>query len=354
MNILPIPTKGATALLVLLALVPAWAGATKDESNRGQLTGGVKYEIPTWFKESFLDLAEDAEEAAAENRHVLLYFHLDECPYCDRMLRDGFENSGYTDFIRENFDSIAINIKGDRVVAYNAGEELTERELAKRLKVRYTPTILFLDRTLKPVLRLNGYRSPERLKPALDFVQQRAYEETDFPSYMEKREKQAVYTLRDHPLFQEVDDFRKLSGPVMVIFEDSTCEACDTYHDRLYSSPQTLAEMKKFTVVRLDADSPEKVIDFEGNTVTPLEWARRIGLTYRPGIVLYDNGREITRIDGLLYGYHFNTALKYVADRLYETYPTYNDYLPVRREELLEAGKTIDFQSFENPVRDGA
>ncbi|MEA3291628.1 MAG: thioredoxin fold domain-containing protein, partial [Pseudomonadota bacterium] len=334
----------ATLTLVLLTALSGYASA--DDPPRGQLTGGVKYEIPDWFKESFLDLAEDVDEATSENRHVLLYFHLDECPYCDKMLRDGFIDSGYTDFIRQNFDSIAINIKGDRVVAYDAETELSERALTKHLKVRYTPTIIFLDSTLKPVLRLNGYRTPRLLKQALDFVQQGAYAETDFATYAERQDQPAVYTLRDHPMFRQVDDFSRLSGPTMLIFEDSSCEFCDTFHDKLLSAPSSLAEMEKFTVVRLDARSDRPVIDFAGQTTTPRDWARQIGLTYRPGIALYDNGEEITRIDGMLYGYHFTTVLRYVGDKLYKAYPTHNDYSRVRRKGLLEAGKTIDYSSY--------
>ena len=79
--------------LIFAALSPPLSA---DESTAGQLTGGVKYEIPGWFKESFLELADDVEEAAAENKHVLLYFHLDECPYCAKMLEDGFLNPEYT------------------------------------------------------------------------------------------------------------------------------------------------------------------------------------------------------------------------------------------------------------------
>ena len=44
----------------------------------GTLTGGEKYEIPGWFKESFLEFADDAEEAAEADKHALVFIHSPE------------------------------------------------------------------------------------------------------------------------------------------------------------------------------------------------------------------------------------------------------------------------------------
>ena len=41
------------------------ASAAADEAQRGQVTGGQIYELPDWFKKSFLVLHEDVEEAKA-------------------------------------------------------------------------------------------------------------------------------------------------------------------------------------------------------------------------------------------------------------------------------------------------
>lgn len=43
-----------------------------------EIKGGKSYEIPSWFTNSFMDMAEDAEDAQNENKTVLLYFHLED------------------------------------------------------------------------------------------------------------------------------------------------------------------------------------------------------------------------------------------------------------------------------------
>lgn len=56
------------------------ASAVGADTPRGRLTGGQVYELPGWFKKSFLVLNEDVQEAKAQGRHVMLCMHLAECP----------------------------------------------------------------------------------------------------------------------------------------------------------------------------------------------------------------------------------------------------------------------------------
>ena len=117
-------------LLFLLASITPVSAAT------GNIVGGQISEHPDWFKESFLDITEDVAEAADSDRHVMLFMHLNACPYCYKMVEENLKHAPYTNFIRTNFDVIALNIKGDREVAITEETSLTEKALAKRLTHR--------------------------------------------------------------------------------------------------------------------------------------------------------------------------------------------------------------------------
>ncbi|MCW8889989.1 MAG: thioredoxin fold domain-containing protein, partial [Sedimenticola sp.] len=133
------------------------------------------------------------------------------------------------------------------------------------------------------------------------------------------------------------------SEPLALLFEDSSCDACNELHDGHLSNPDTLKILENFTFARLDANSEKAIIDPEGNTTTAKAYAEKLGLSYRPGIVLFDKGKEINRIDGLLYTYHFQEVLRYVGERHYVKYPkNFYDYLGKRTEEILKSGKSID------------
>jgi thioredoxin-related protein len=321
-------------------LPPVTAGAAGDVP-RGQVTGGVVHQAPSWFKQSFLEIADDVDEATEAGKHVLLFFQLNGCPYCDRMLEESFETEPMTSYIREHFDSIAINIRGDREIAFNEEITVTEKQLAGILKVSGTPAILFLDANNKTVVRVNGYRAPERFRQILEFVATDSYRTTSLADYLDARLNKNVYRLRDNPLFSRISDLSAVDGPLMLIFEDGGCYDCDEFHDGILANPLVQKEIEPYTVVRLDADSDDGIIDIQGNQTTPAELARKYEMIYRPGVLLFDDGLLLRRADSLLFPYHFKEYLRYVAGGYYKRvdWRTYSDR---RTEELLEAGIDID------------
>jgi thioredoxin-related protein len=330
-------------LLLLLTAIAGALGSGAAAAERGTLTGGIKHAPPEWFKLSFLDIASDVEESAESGRHVLLYLQMDECPYCATMLQESFVDSDYVDFIRENFDSIELDIKGDRQVAMNEQVSLPEKELAQLLGVRYTPTVIFLDARGEPVLRLNGYRSATGFKHALDYVQTRAYETTNLSDFIRAKSGDSVYRFRDDELLSAVDSFQDTGPrPLALLFEDRNCDECNRFHDALMTDPEVRELFAQFLLVRLDADSNAPIVDIQGHRTTPREWAQALGLSYRPGLVLFAQGKEIARIDGMLKTFHFSQVLRYVAERQYLHYPKLRDYARANQEQLLEAGIDID------------
>ena len=101
--------------------------------------------MPTWFKDSFLYLGEEVANAAAEGKRVALYFHQEECPYCQRMLEVNFSQRDIVAKTQAQFNVIAFNIWGDLEVTDLEGKVSSEKDFARDQKVQFTPTILFLD-----------------------------------------------------------------------------------------------------------------------------------------------------------------------------------------------------------------
>jgi len=333
-----IRSRVLACFIFISVLTPALAA---DTPVRGRVTGGVSHQAPAWFKESFLEIAEDVHEASDAGKHVILFFQLNGCPYCDRMLEESFETEPMTSYIRQHFDTIAINIKGDREIAFNDEITVTEKQLAGILKVTGTPAILFLDENNKTVVRVNGYRAPERFRQILEFVATDSYQTTSLADYLDARLNKNVYKLRDNPLFSKISDLSAVDGPLMLIFEDGSCYDCDEFHDGILANPLVRKEIEPFTVLRLDADSHDRIIDIQGNETTPAELARKYEMIYRPGVLLFDEGLLLRRTDSLLFPHHFKEYLRYVAGGYYKQldWRTYSDR---RTEELLGAGVDID------------
>lgn len=317
--------------------------AAEETPASGQVTGAKMLSHPSWFKESFLDLVEDVDEAASAGKHLILVMEMNGCPYCYKMVQENFASAPYRDFIQEHFDVIALNTKGDREVAVTEEMSMSEKELADLYQVRFTPTLIFLDATNRPVARVSGYRNLDDFKVVLDYVQARAYEQQTLNDYAASRRATAVYAFRDHPQIQTLDDLSKpLERPLAVLFEDAGCVACAALHDGHLADPEIRSILEGLTLVRLDADSEAPIVDPMGNQTTPKALVETLGIQYRPSIVFFGRGREITRIESMLYRYHFGGVLEYVAGRHFERYPNSPfDYIDAKTAELTAAGRDV-------------
>ena len=125
---------GIAPLLLITGILSSGVTMATSETTpvttRGELIGSQLVTHPEWFVESFLDIAEDAASAGDEGKHVILFFDSPGCPYCYKMIEENFKHSSYTEFIQDNFHTIALNIRGDREVAFR--EDLHPRKKNSR------------------------------------------------------------------------------------------------------------------------------------------------------------------------------------------------------------------------------
>jgi thioredoxin-related protein len=151
-------------LLVLIALVLACSSC----AARAQT-----HEVPPWFAESFLEFAQDVKEAAQERKRLTLYFWQDGCPACRKMKETTFADRAIVDQTRRHFVAVALNVHGERELQWTDGRTMREKDLARTLNIRGTPTLIFLDEQGAVALRLVGYVPPERFAATLAQAQGR-------------------------------------------------------------------------------------------------------------------------------------------------------------------------------------
>lgn len=118
------------------------------------------------------------------------------------------------------------------------------------------------------------------------------------------------------------------------------CHDCPEFHDNVLAHKDVLTEMKPYTVVRLDTNAKQAIIDPKGNKTTTKAMSETLKMTYRPGVAIYDEGKLVRRADSLLYSFHFKEGLRYISGGYYQT-ESYRSYAEKRHEELLSAGVSI-------------
>lgn len=103
-----------------------------------------------WMRDTFRDMAEDLEEATAEGKRFAIIFEQRGCIYCTKMHNEVFPDPEVNAMIEDNFFVVQMNLFGDVEVTDFDGETLSEKEMATKWNIVFTPTIMFFDDELPP------------------------------------------------------------------------------------------------------------------------------------------------------------------------------------------------------------
>jgi thioredoxin-related protein len=167
--------RALAALLLALALSPAAAAGSWED----------------FFVPSMGDLRAEASDAKkAGLSGLMLMFHFEECPYCARMKREVLSRPEVQRHFRARFAAVAIDTRGALEVTGFDGRALPEKEFARALGVRATPSFLFYapDGTLLASHR-GGIFDPAEFMLLGDYVASGAYRNESFATFKQSRQK---------------------------------------------------------------------------------------------------------------------------------------------------------------------
>jgi thioredoxin-related protein len=170
-------------------------GLLRADAARAEavLTEDGIYREP-WFLESFLELADDLAAAGDKKKRLAIMWELRGCPYCKETHLVNFAKPEIANFIKEHFEILQLNIIGSREVTDFDGAKLSEKALARKYDVRYTPTFQFFPDSAaglaeKPpqqreVARAQGYLQPPHFLAMFRYVSERAYDKGTLRDYL--------------------------------------------------------------------------------------------------------------------------------------------------------------------------
>ncbi|SMX47649.1 thioredoxin family protein [Maliponia aquimaris] len=122
---------------VALAVIMALPVAAQEMGDDGL------YKSP-WMRDTFKDLREDLQEANAEGKRLVLFFEQRGCIYCRQMHEEVFSDPKISEYIENHYFVVQLNLHGDIEVTDFDGEVLSEKDMARKWRVLFTPNIVFL------------------------------------------------------------------------------------------------------------------------------------------------------------------------------------------------------------------
>ncbi len=151
---------------------------------------GLREPYTYFFNETFGDFSEELQNARDSNKKgIMLFFEMDECPFCHWMKTNVLNRPDVQDYYRKNFLIFPLDIEGDVEMTNFKGKVMSQKDFAFReFRVRATPVIAFFDLQGRMVHRHTGRTADvDEFLLMGRFVAEGKYKDTKFARY--KREQ---------------------------------------------------------------------------------------------------------------------------------------------------------------------
>lgn len=145
-----------------------------------------------FFNETFGDYSEELQNARDANKKgIMIFFEMDECPFCHWMKINVLNRADIQNYYRENFLIFTVDIEGDVQITDFNGKAMSQKDFAfKEFRVRATPMLAFFDLDGKLVHRHTGRTSDAAEFMLMGrFVAEGKYKETKFARYKREQKK---------------------------------------------------------------------------------------------------------------------------------------------------------------------
>jgi len=113
-----------------------------------------------FFEQTLGDLTEELEIAREQGKQgVFVFFEMDECPFCHRMKQTVLNQPEVQEYYRRYFHSLSMDIEGDIEIVDFTGADTTQKEFARKNRVRATPMMAFYDLQGNQIFKYTGAAS---------------------------------------------------------------------------------------------------------------------------------------------------------------------------------------------------
>ncbi|MDH5518361.1 MAG: thioredoxin family protein [Gammaproteobacteria bacterium] len=145
------------------------------------------------FDQTLGDFTEELVEARDQGKQgILLFFEMDECPFCHRMKTTVLNQPEVIKYFKKHFLIFSIDIESDVEMTDFSGKTMLMKDFAEiHNRVRATPVFVFLDLNGKLTTRYTGPASGvEEFMWLGEYVLNEEYKKVRFTKYKRQRKKE--------------------------------------------------------------------------------------------------------------------------------------------------------------------
>ncbi len=157
-----------------------------------QLNAAPRDSSKFFFNETWGDFKEELANAKQQGKKgILIFFEMDECPFCHYMKQNVLNQPGVQEFYRKHFLNFVVDIEGDIEMVNFQGQSTRQKDFSfKEFRVRATPVIIFIGLDGKPIHRHTGKTAGvDEFMLMGKYIVDGHYKKTSFTRYKRQHKK---------------------------------------------------------------------------------------------------------------------------------------------------------------------
>lgn len=129
----------------------------------------------------------DLHENISRDKNMLVMFEQKKCDTCDELHLDILTRKESVEQL-SRFHVVVLDMWSDKKIITPSGERLAIRDWAKKLNVKYAPSLVFFNNAGKEVFRSDAYLRAFHTQSIMDYVASGAYQtQPNFQRYIDTR-----------------------------------------------------------------------------------------------------------------------------------------------------------------------
>lgn len=144
------------------------------------------FSVSIYAKES-ININEKLNQVTSKNKSLMFYFHIPDCPYCEKMINQNFKDEKILKLIKENFILVDIYTADKKNIVFKDFEG-TPKEFAKYTGAIAYPATLFMNNDGKVFYKAIGYRNIQEYIYELKYVITKSYKKIPLDEFIFKME----------------------------------------------------------------------------------------------------------------------------------------------------------------------
>jgi thioredoxin-related protein len=134
-----------------------------------------------------INTVDSVTDLSAQNKPLLVMFEQRKCSSCDELHLDILKRKESVTLL-SGFNVVVLDMWSNEMITSPAGKKIKIRDWAKKLDVKYAPSLLFFNNEGEEVFRTDAYLKAFHTQTAMDYVSSGAYKtQSNFQRFVDKR-----------------------------------------------------------------------------------------------------------------------------------------------------------------------